>query len=88
MALDMQDFPLESSCPMKLSSNTSDEQWKVLTQAGIPSMYISDRKMRIMVGGKYSELVDDISGVPQGSVYICIYLHSIAFISRFSPQCA
>ena len=30
--------------------------------------FLSDRKMRIMVRGEYSEWVDVISGVPQGSV--------------------
>ena len=30
--------------------------------------FLSDRKMRIMVRGQYSEWVDVISGVPQGSV--------------------
>ena len=30
--------------------------------------FLSDRKMRIMVRGEYSEWVDVISGVPEGSV--------------------
>ena len=30
--------------------------------------FLSDRKMRIMVRGEYSEWVDVIRGVPQGSV--------------------
>ena len=30
--------------------------------------FLSDRRMRIMVRGEYSEWVDVISGVPQGSV--------------------
>ena len=43
--------------------------------------FLSDRRMRIMVRGEYSEWVDVISGVPQGSVLgpiLClIYVNDI-----------